>query len=298
MAASPADLVITSDAPVQTVRYRADGVSLAGICSDGQMRIWNTSSGALQSKVSLPLPAMFPSGGENAASMGKDGAVRFSDAPATFPALTPPPLRFSVSSGRDLQASAHMPDRQSGVNVIRVRNAEGKTLLDAPAGIGGISILGFSPDGAHLVAGSFDADLRIWAVRNGELAQMITSLPVAMFAMSFSPDGKWLATAGVDRIIYLWNTQGWKLEKKITGQPEMIAAIEFSRDGKRLVTGGFSELTAAQAVEVVAWDAASGKQLRRMPAPRRVTSVTFSPDGKQVAAACNTPAVHLWGLPD
>lgn len=301
-----ADRTLASDAPVSMVAYLNGGKTLAALGNDGKLRLWDAQSGApreLQGKEAIPSPGVMLRRSEQFGTVNKEGNVQLWDAKTAsllrqLPAATPRPGRLALSEDGSRVATAHMVDRQSGVNTIRVRDTGGKELFNVPAGIGGISILGFSPDGSTLVAGSYDADVRIWSVRNGELVRLIDSLPVSMFAMSFSPDGKWLATAGVDRTVYLWDTKSWKLARKITGQPEMISALDFSADGKRLVTGGFSELTVAHPVKLIVWDVATAKQLRAVAAPRRVAAVAFAPDGKQIASSYGDKALNVWQVPD
>jgi WD40 repeat protein len=196
-------------------------------------------------------------------------------------------------------AIAHMPERQTSANIVRVRDARGKELFRVPAGLGGTSILGFSPDSSTVVAGSWDADVRIWSARNGELVKLIDSLPVAMFAMSFSPDGTRLATAGVDRTVYLWNTKDWSLEKKLTGQREIISALAFSPDGRRLVTGGFDPAAVANPVQLIIWDIATAQPLRTESMPHAVRELAFSPDGHQVASySTQDRFVRVWQAPE
>jgi len=302
----PMDRTISSEAPAWLLTFRDGGKTVAGLCGDGKLRLWDAQSGALrQTSGSQPLtaPGTFVSRGDQFATLTKDGGVQMWDAKTAsptrqFPAITPRAGRVALSSDGARIATAHMPDRQTGVNTIRVRDANGKDLFSTTAGIGGISILGFSPDASILVAGSYDADLRGWNVQNGELVKLIDDLPVSMFALAFSPDGSSFATAGVDRTIYVWDAKSRKLTRKITGQPDMISALEFSPDGKRIVSGGFSELTANSPVQLILWDVASAKQVRAMRAPRRVVAVAFSPDGRQIASSSGEKSFNIWQLPD
>jgi WD40 repeat protein len=302
----PADRAISSESPAFQLKFVNGGKTLAALCADGKLRLWDAQSGTLQQtygKEPASLPNTFLPRNDQFATVSREGGIQVWDVKAAslmrqLPAIVPRPSRLAFSDDGSLVATAHMLDRQSSVNTIRVRNGSGKDLFNLPAGLGGISILGFSPDGSSLVAGSNDADVRVWSVRNGELVQIIDTLPVVMFALSFSHDGKWLATAGVDRTVYLWNTKNWQLVRKITGQSEMISALAFSPDGRRLVTGGFSELTAAHPVKLIVWDVDTGKQMRVMPAPRRVAATAFSPDGKQIASSYGDKSVNIWQVPD
>jgi WD40 repeat protein len=299
------DRTLTSDSPALLVSFAERGKNVAALCGDGKLRVWDAQSGALlrtDAKDGTSLPGTFLSGTDEFATVDRSGGIQIwsiTKKPLVrqLPAIAPRATRLAFSGDRSRVATAHMPDRQSGVNTIRVRDGAGKDLFAVPAGIGGISILGFSPDGSSMVAGSYDADLRVWNARNGELVRLIDSLPVSMFAFSFSSDGKWLATAGADRSVYVWDTADWKLVRRIADLPEMISALAFSPDGRRLVTGGFSELTMAHPVTLILWDVATAKQLRVIRAPRRTAAVAFSPDGRQVASLHGQASIHLWQVP-
>ncbi len=302
----PGDRALSADAPAGMLAFLERGKILAASCSDGKIRLWDAHSGALRQTLgsgTLGSPSAFLTGNNQLATVERDGSVQIWDAKTmtgvkSVPAILPRATRLAVSEDGSRIATAHMVDRQSGVNTVRVRDGSGKDLFSVPAGIGGISLLAFSPDGSTLVAGSYDADVRVWSVRNGELVKLVETLPVAMFAASFSPDGTMMAAAGVDRTVYLWDAKSWKLLRTMAGQPEMISAIEFSPDGRKLVTGGFSELTNQHPVKLIVWDVQSARQLRTMTAPRRVVAATFSPDGKQIASSYGDRSVNVWQVPD
>lgn len=257
---------ILSDAPVLTLKFLDGGKSLAGGCADSKVRIWDFQSGSVQSTV---------------------------DKSNVKHPLTSLLSRMAWTDKAGLEATPKMPNRQTGENFIHLLDASGKERQKLAAGIGGISVVGFSPDGKTVAAGSYDTDLRFWNVSNGELLRREQELTVSMFAMAFSQDGKWLATAGVDRIVYLWDTSTWRIVRKLSGQPEMISSLDFSPNGKQLVTGGFSELTAAHPVKILLWDLASGKPTTTFDAPRQVTASVFSPDGRWIAAACRDKSIAI-----
>ncbi len=302
----PGDRVLSSDMVVARVSYLDDG-SIAGY-GDGRVRVWDANTGTVRQRLdpegkaeSFPM-AFSPRSGQ-LARVTNTGVLEWWDlktARVSRPvAGIPAAVRGVVLSpdGKSL-ATAHVPRKEGSVNTVRVRDASGKERFAVPSGIGGISAMCFSPDGSTLAAGSYDADLRVWNARNGELVKLIDELPVSMFALAFSPDGRHLAAAGVDRTVYLWETGSWKLARKLTGQPEMISAVAFSPDGRLLVTGGFNVLTSRHPVKVMLWETRSGKAIRTMEAPHQVSSTAFSPDGKRVAAAYGDKAVGVWQVPD
>jgi len=297
--AQSGERTIASDADVRTIVFEKDG-SLSGLCADGKIRIWDAATGKLRKTVS-------PTAGERilALSSGAAGTAGktslklwdFESAQGRDVAEAPPRVRtMAVAKDRKLFAATGPSFDRGSEETIRVWDDAGKQRFAAPAGIGGTSALAISPDGQIVVASSYDTDVRAYSTRNGELLKRIDQLLVAVFAMQFSPDGKYLATAGVDRTVYLWDTKTWQVAKKITGQPEMIRSLSFSPDGRYLLTGGFSVLTTRHPVEIILWEVATGKMVRRIPAPNAVGSVAFSPDGMTMAAAFGGKNVNLWSV--
>jgi WD40 repeat protein len=65
-------------------------------------------------------------------------------------------------------------------------------------------------------------------------------------------------------------------------KPVPVTAIAFSQDGKKLAVSGYHEVTL--------WDTCDGKLLGRIQRlPERTWGLSWSPDGKILAAACGTP---------
>ena len=298
------DRVIQSDAEVGDLAFSPDGGALAGVCRDGKVRLWDSRSGALQKTVAWDpgdAGVTLAERADTLASVGKQGGIKLWDlqsggSPRRIPTAAQQARSLALSRDRKLLAGAGRASLPGSENVVYVWDASGKERFHVNSGIGGISRMAFSPDGATLVAAGYDADVRAWSTRNGELLRLIDELQVSMFAVAFSPDGRHLATAGVDRIVYLWDAKTWKLARKLVGQPEMISSMDFSPDGKMLATGGFDSTTTRNPVKILVWDVASGKVIRTLPAAHAVRSAVFSPDGKLLAAAGLERSVNIWNL--
>jgi dipeptidyl aminopeptidase/acylaminoacyl peptidase len=296
----PGERTIRSDSEVGAVEFSADGSSLAGLCRDNKIRHWDERSGELKRTFALEKlegNLAFASTG-TAVTSTSDGGITIwnlqTGEKARHIGGTHQRARgIALSSDRNLLANGSYSEKNRSETTVHLWDASGKERFAVPAGAGGLSAVAISPDGATLVAGSYDTDVRAWSTRNGELVKLIDEIPVATFVLKFSPDGKYLAAAGVDKIIRLYDTKTWKLVRQLTGQPEMISAMSFSPDGKTIVTGGFNELTVKHPVHILLWDFQTGKVLRTLPAPRMVTSAAFSPDGKLVAIADREKLVRL-----
>jgi len=289
------DRTLSADVNIGAIVFSADGKLLRGLCQDNKLRSWDIASGAIRQTLAFEdgdLAPVFTANGLT--TMGKDGSLK------TWDLVTGKVAKRLPGAGRHSRrvvapadGSAYLSDGRTEIKV-RALDANGKEKFVVPSGLGGLGAFAISPDGSNVVAASYDADVRAWNSRNGELLRLIDELPVSMFDLKFSPDGKWLAAAGADRILYLYDTKTWKQSRALSGQPEMISAVAFSPDGNRIATGGFSELTQKNAVKVLVWDVKSGTKVRVFDAKQRVSSVVFSPDGGSLAVSTGTKTVEVW----
>src|SRR5262249_29357429 len=106
-------------------------------------------------------------------------------------------------------------------------------------------------------------------------------------SVAFSPCGKLLAWAGGDRVVGLWDAATGRLVR--TFRPDKpgshICQVAFSPDGKLLALG--------TEPQVLLWELAGGKVVRRWDERHQVWSLTFSPDGKVLAWGTGDHRVKL-----
>jgi WD40 repeat protein len=165
----------------------------------------------------------------------------------------------------------------------------------------------FSADGQRLAVGSAlqhsitpDA-LRIWDVATGQVCYSPDAFLPGVQAIAFSADGKWLAAAVGDYgslrngEVRVWDATTYQQVFALRGHSGCVWCVAFSPDGKRLASGSgdYVSRTASNGAippkrrgEVKIWDLQTGQELCTLRENKRpVLGVSFSPDGRRLAAA-------------
>ncbi|KAJ2911890.1 hypothetical protein MD484_g8525, partial [Candolleomyces efflorescens] len=149
----------------------------------------------------------------------------------------------------------------------------------------------FSPDGKHIVSGSWDKTIRLWNAQTGqETLEPMTGHSSHVYSVAFSPDGKYIVFGSWDKTIRLWDaqTQQPALEP-MTGHRGSVTSVAFSPDGKHIVSGS-SDRT------IRLWDAQTGQPaLKPMEGhSKTVKCIAFSPDGKHIVSGSWDNTIRLW----
>jgi len=176
---------------------------------------------------------------------------------------------------------------------VDVRSGHKTTLFDfhPRASMGMWSNILISPTGAW-VAGAGNGTLALLEQPTGTLSRVFQSPGRDLTNLAASPSGDRIAGIGGFHGIAIWDVVSGHIVRRIDHEPRGGSyALAWSPRGEILAQGG-SDWPAA---EVILWDAASGKELRRMRkglAP--IHCLAFSPDGDLVVGRDRDGTLIAW----
>jgi WD40 repeat protein/beta-lactamase regulating signal transducer with metallopeptidase domain len=179
--------------------------------------------------------------------------------------------------------------------------------MGGQGGRGGFSVA-LAPSGKMLAATGVGV-IQLWDAQTGKELQKIEIPGRNIVGMRFSPDTRTLAARTMNGTLLLWGTETGKLlheikpPKRDTGNGVVLTigggageppGMAFTPDGKTLAAVGVDFKKEATVASVKFWDLASGKEVRKIPAPAgvSVSAIALSTDGKLLAYS-DSNVVHI-----
>ena len=150
-----------------------------------------------------------------------------------------------------------------------------------------INALAFSLDDSVLVSGSSDISMRFWNVNTAhEINRVEVGAWSTVEALSFSRDGKFIAVESSSHTrIFDFDRGEWQ-QTLAGGHTSRVTCTDFAPSGGVVVSGSKDRT-------VRFWDAATGKALATIETAHWVVDVSFSSDGRVLAAALAHSAILL-----
>jgi WD40 repeat protein len=189
-----------------------------------------------------------------------------------------------------LQLAGHLPGGFEWHYLDRLTARTGRPAPDGHSDI--VWGLAFSPDGRHLVSGSFDKTVKVWDVADGRFAlrHCFKEPGERVFGVAVSRDGTRIAAAGGDHVVWVWDVERRGAEPRpLRAHEDEVNGVAFSPDGTRLAS-------ASDDGKVLLWDLAKPDQPPRVLEGHTgiVWAVAFHADGKHLASAGSDGTVRVW----
>jgi WD40 repeat protein/tRNA A-37 threonylcarbamoyl transferase component Bud32 len=278
--------------------FGPDGRQLvAGIEDDGAV-VWDVADGRearrLPAREIATTSVAFSPDGRLAATGSGTGFLRIWDARTGHRLRT---VRASIDDR--ISAVAFSPDGRwvatAGFDrIAKIWDAATGDLVQTLSGHNGIiSDLSFSRDGRRLAtSGTEERTVKLWDPLTGREVLSLRQPNHNCICLAFSPDGRQLVSAGIDRTIRVWDASpltGNEGPSPLNiGLDEEAMSVAFSPDGGSLAVASWTS--------VRLWDARTGGLLHTFADHAAVLRAVFSPDGRQVAAALDSPEGGAAGI--
>ena len=292
----PLKEIIVSTDTVSSVRWSADGQTLARGNLDGTIRLWDGATGEpvkmLIAHTDAVTSMCWSPDGQTLASASQDGTIRLWDVETCLPRHT-----FTGHTSR-----ASSMDWSSDKQMLVYSNyADGKVWLwDVETGIPRPTFharideegrsLSLSADGQMLAIASDDTTIRLWDVATDTLRYTLPGHTRYVSSLCFSTDAQMLASGSWD--IRLWDiATGASL--KTLGRPichiGFVRSMAFSPDRQTLASGHMLD---SKDYVIGLWDVTRGILRHTLTGHTgEILSLCFSPDGQTLASG---NGLSLW----
>src|SRR5712672_1379736 len=149
----------------------------------------------------------------------------------------------------------------------------------------------FSPNGSHIVSGSWDYTIRLWDAETGDpIGKPLEGHSSEVNSVACSPDGSRIVSGSEDKTIRLWDAEtGDPIGKPLEGHSSAVNSVAFSPNGSRFVSGSWDNT-------IRLWDAETGDPIGEPLEGHSgaVNSVAFSPDGCHIVSGSSDNTIRLW----
>jgi WD40 repeat protein len=167
---------------------------------------------------------------------------------------------------------------------VRIWDARtGQLMLVFGNGVGVLTSMSYSPDGARIVTSSLPA-AQVWDARTGKQITQLKGHGDYVNSAAFSPDGSRVVTVSKDGTARVWDALSGDQIFVLNGRTGDVRHATFSPDGSRILTSSVNNNASDNTAQV--WDVESGAQMSLIHARCVCDSdVAFSPDGSRVVTA-------------
>ena len=151
-----------------------------------------------------------------------------------------------------------------------------------------VSSVAVSPDGKHIVSGSWDNTLRVWDLGTGRYLNTLQGHTGWVESVAVSLDGKHIVSGGRDHTLRVWDLGTGRYLNTLQGHTGWVESVAVSPDGRHIVSG-------SKDTTLRVWELGSGRCLNTLRGHTDgVGSVAVSPDGRHIVSGSRNNTLRVW----
>lgn len=165
-----------------------------------------------------------------------------------------------------------------------------------------VESVAWSPKGNRMATGSWDNTALLWDAEGKSIGRL-RGHTRGVLALTFSPDGQTLVTASGDENspaageLRLWGAERGTDLGQLGKHDDMIRGLAFVGSNRRLVSMGRDRTLRVWNVGTKLEEQVFRTRDDQQPVQPIITAIAYAPDGKTLAHADDTGAIHLQELP-
>ena len=150
----------------------------------------------------------------------------------------------------------------------------------------------YSPDGHHIISGSYDRTIRIWDAKTGAaVGNPLEGHTSGVLSVAYSPDGHHIISGSFDGTIRIWDAKigaavGNPLEGHNIGG---VSSLAYSPDGRHIISGSGDHTARIWDAEV---STAAGNSFKGHT--DSVQSIAYSSDGRHTVSGSGDNTTRVW----
>ncbi|KAF5604349.1 vegetatible incompatibility het-e-1 [Fusarium pseudocircinatum] len=173
-------------------------------------------------------------------------------------------------------------------SVIKLYDVKTGAILQTLKGFNGpVTSVAFSADGQHLIAGSKDHSVKIWAVSIDNRPLAVENHDDSVVSITISSDGLRAVSGSLDATVKIWETETGACLQTLKGHCREIDFVAFSADSKRSISCSYD-------CTMRVWNTVTGTCLHRLEDDEWIVTVAFSADDQYLVSGSLSGTVKIW----